>query len=193
VLAVSRSEDSAYLGVRSPFDRAETVWLPVSAVDLDESQSAISSLEVGGCPVPVVTVSAPSAPPSAPPVETTRPAPPSNPQPPQPPAPDTTPPTLGTPSGAQSLGCTPGYGSKPDSTTVSIPASDDRGVAGVTITWNGADSGSGQMTKSGSTWTFGYNPPDITLGNVVFTMVARDAAGNPSVPKTFTVTVECLI
>lgn len=35
VLAVARSDDSAYLAVRSPFDRADTVWLPVSAVDVE--------------------------------------------------------------------------------------------------------------------------------------------------------------
>lgn len=193
VLAVARSDDSAYLGVRSPFDRADTVWLPVSAVDVDEGEPAISSLEVGGCPEPVVTVLQPSTPPSAPPVETTKPKPPSNPHPPQPPAPDTTAPVLGTPSGAQSIGCTAGYGSKPETTTITIPASDNTAVTGVSIGWSGADSGNGSMSKSGGNWTFTYNPPDSTFGNVTFTMVAHDAAGNQSAPKSFVVNVDCLI
>lgn len=48
------------------------------------------------------------------------------------------------------------------------------------------------MTKSGSTWKFTYNPPDDTYGDVTFTMVAHDAAGNHSAPKSFVVDVECL-
>jgi hypothetical protein len=193
VLAVARSDDSAYLAVRSPFDRADTVWLPVSAIDVDEGEPAISSLEVGGCPEPVVTVAQPTTPPTTPPVETARPKPPSNPNPPTPPATDTTKPVLGTPSGTQSIGCTPGYGSKPDTTTITIPATDNKAVTGVSISWTGQDSGSGSMSKAGSNWTFTYNPPDATNGNVTFTMVAHDAAGNQSTLKSFVVDVDCLI
>jgi hypothetical protein len=186
VLAVARSDDSAYLAVRSPFDRADTVWLPVAAVDVDEGEPAVSSLEVGGCPEPVVTVAEPSMPP-------TPTKPPTKPAPPKSPAPDTTKPTLGTPSGTQNIGCTAGYGSKPETTTITIPASDNTAVTGVSISWSGADSGSGSMSKSGSNWTFAYNPPDSTFGNVTFTMVAHDAAGNHSAAKSFVVNVECLI
>jgi hypothetical protein len=187
VLAVARSEDSAYLGVRSPFDRTDTVWLPVSAVDVDEAQPAISSLAVGGCPEPVVAVVQPSTSPTTPQKEPTKP------KPPQPPAPDTTAPVLGTPSGAQSIGCTPGYGSTPEATTITISASDNKGVTGVSISWSGAHAGSGSMSKSGSNWTYTYNPPDHVVGSVTFTMVARDAAGNQSTPKSFVVSVDCLI
>lgn len=190
VLAVARSDDSAYLAVRSPFDRADTVWLPVSAVEVDEGQSPVASLEVDGCPDPVVTLLPPVVEPTEPPA----PKPPApKPQPPAPPAPDTTPPTLGTPSGVQSIGCTLGYGSKPEATTISITASDNKAVAGVSISWSGAHSGSGAMTKSGPNWVFSYNPPNHVLGNVEFWMVAYDAAGNQSGGRSFIVNVDCLI
>lgn len=191
VLAVARSEDSAYLGVRSPFDRSATVWLPVSAVDLDEDEPEISSLEVGGCPEPVVTVVEPSTPPSQPPVETTKPKPPSNPQPPKPPAPDTTAPVLGTPSGLTPINCAP---PAPTVTTISVAATDNKGVSSVSISWSGIDSGSGSMTKNGGVWTFDYDPPNNSGsgGDVTFTMVAHDAAGNHSLPRSFVVTVVCI-
>lgn len=38
VLAVSRSEDSSYLGVRNPTDRSQTVWVQASKIKLDPEQ-----------------------------------------------------------------------------------------------------------------------------------------------------------
>ncbi|GAA3731401.1 hypothetical protein GCM10022239_04990 [Leifsonia bigeumensis] len=189
VLAVARSDDSAYLAVRSPFDRADTVWLPVSDLVLDEGEPDLASLEVDGCPEPVVTVVPAPEQPTEPPTPSASPVP-QPPAPPQPPAADTTPPTLGTPSGVQNIWCST---LAPEATTISISASDNKGVTGVSISWNGADSGNGSMTKSGSTWKFTYNPPNDAFGNVTFTMVAHDAAGNQSTPKSFVVSVQCLI
>lgn len=191
VLAVARSDDSAHLAVRSPFDRSRTVWLPVSVVEIDAGQAPVASLPVDGCLEPTVTLLPPPEPEPEPEPEppADEPAPP---QQPQPPAPDTTPPTLGAPSGVQNIACAGGY-PKPETTTIAVSASDNKAVTGVSISWTGEDSGSAQMSKSGSVWTFTYNPPDTTFGNVTFTMVARDAANNVSPPKHFVVNVDCLI
>lgn len=80
---------------------------------------------------------------------------------------------------------------------MSVTAEDNVGVVGVLISWTGVESGSSQMA-SGPSWTFAFNPADSTpTGNVIFTMVARDAAGNTSAPATATVKVwgagNCLI
>lgn len=201
VLAVARSADSAYLGVRSPADRSDTVWIALGELELDPGQASVSELEVGGCPVPQVSVTPTAEPevtpaPDAPvPPQPPAPNPPDPPNLPQPPAPDTTSPTLGAPSGVTPIGCSP-----PGVTTsaISITATDNKAVTGVAISWSaqfGLDSGAGQMTKSGSTWTFTYDPPDQfgSGGDVTFTMVARDAAGNHSAPKSYIVHVNCLI
>lgn len=181
VLAVARSADSAYLGVRSPFDRADTVWLPVSAVDVDEGEPAISSLEVGGCPEPVVTVLQPSTPPSAPPVETTKPKPPSN---PQPPAPVDHAPVV------QSVTVSDDHIYSGESTTISAVATDDHGVSSMLISWSGADSSGEQaMTKVGGHWEFVY-PENGQFGTVTFSVRAVDTANQKSAPKTVSVLVE---
>jgi hypothetical protein len=181
VLAVARSDDSAYLAVRSPFDRSDTVWLPVSAVDLDEGEPDLSSLEVDGCPEPVVTVVEPSTPPTTPPVE--KPQPPSRPQPPQPPAPVDNPPTLGT----VSISDNTLY--QGDSTTITATASDDHGVSAVQISWSGADSGSGQMTKVGGQWKFDYTRTANDDGTITFTVRAVDTKNQKSAPQSVNATV----
>ncbi|HEU4849735.1 MAG TPA: Ig-like domain-containing protein [Terrimesophilobacter sp.] len=183
VLAVARSDDSAYLAVRSPFDRSDTVWLPVSAVDIDEGEPDLASLEVDGCPVPVVTVVEPSTPPTTPPVETTKPKPPSNPQPPQPPAPVDNPPTLGT----VSISDNTLY--QGDITTITATASDDHGVSAVQISWSGADSGSDQMTKVGGQWKFDYTRTANDDGTITFTVRAVDTKNQKSAPKSVNATV----
>lgn len=79
--------------------------------------------------------------------------------------------------------------------TISVVANDNVGVTGVLISWTGAESGAGQMS-SGASWTFAFNPADATpTGDVTFTLVARDAAGNTSAPAATTVKVwdYCLI
>lgn len=193
VFAVARSDDSAYLGVRSPFDRDETVWVPRSAVAVDPGEPAASTLPVDGCPVPVVTVAPLSPEPATEPeAPEQQPQPPRQPQPqprPQPPTPDTAP-SLGTPSGVQNVGCTAAFG--PETTTIAVPANDDHGVEAVTVSWSGVDSGTAELTRSGASWTFRYDPPDV-IGTVTFTLVAHDTAGHASAPATFTVTVNCLI
>ena len=81
--------------------------------------------------------------------------------------------------------------------TISVVANDNVAVTGVLISWTGVESGSGQMV-SGPSWTYSFNPAQTTpTGDVTFTLIARDAAGNTSAPATTTVKVwsagSCLI
>jgi hypothetical protein len=196
VLAVARSDDSAYLGVRNPADLSGTVWVPVADIVVDPGQAPVDELEVDGCPTTLIEVIEPEPEPEPSPEprpdEKPKPGPKPGPVTPPAPEPDKTAPKLGTPSGAQNIACGQGY-PKPETTTISISATDDKAVTGVSISWSGADSGSGSMTKSGSNWSFTYNPPNTTFGNVTFTLVARDGAGNQSGAKSFVVNVDCLI
>ena len=54
VLAMVQSEDGAFVAVRDPQRLSRTVWLPTAVVVPDADQGALTELEVGGCPVPMV-------------------------------------------------------------------------------------------------------------------------------------------
>lgn len=186
VLAVARSEDGAWVGVRSTSELLRTVWVPVSAVVADAD---LGSLPVGGeCPTFTAMPLAPAPVESETPVEQPDPGAPPRPGPAPGPAPapvpapgDTSAPTLANASASPS----PVYNADP--LTISVSAADDVGVAGVTISLPGG--GSAQMSKSGSVWTYVWNGTSTTtLGSISFTMVARDAAGNTSAPATATAT-----
>lgn len=184
VLAVVRTDDSAYLGVRDPLDLGSTVWLPAGVVVVDEGQPAVSTLPVDGCPVPTLLAeTAAPAPVDPAPAPTTPQAPttPGNPAPPPPPPPsDTTPPGLGQASGSP----TPFfYNAEPF--TITAFASDNVGVSAVLISWSGAVSGSSSMSNvGGSQWQYVFSTTAQSFGPMTFTMVARDSAGNQSAPVT---------
>lgn len=66
---------------------------------------------------------------------------------------------------------------------ISVSAHDDKAVTSVTVSWSGVYSGSTTLLRLGGTWT------GLTgmlsggqVGDVTFTAVARDAAGNVSAP-----------
>jgi len=179
VLAVARNDDSSYLAVRSPFDRADTVWLPVSAVEVDEGQSPVASLPVDGCSAPTITLLSPVEEPTQPPAPK---PPPPKPQPPAPPAPADTPPTLG----AVTISDNTLY--QNDATTIATTASDDHGVSAVKISWSGVHSGSGFMTNVGGQWKFTYTLPVNDDGTVTFTVRAVDSTNQLSAPKTVNAT-----
>lgn len=170
VLAVARDEESAWLQVRDPRNLAALVWLPAGVVTVDVGQD-IAALPVGdGCPEELEFEVVPEETPEPAPEQPQQPSQPGG--PPAPPPGDTTPPVLGKPTYDASNGC---------SVPITVPASDNVGVTGVSITWTGATSGSGQMYfVGGSTWRFDYDGLYQPYGNVNFTMVARDAAGNTS-------------
>jgi len=181
VLAVSRSDDSAYLGVRDPLEVRRTVWLPVSAVLVDEGQPAINTLPVSGCPVPTLLAEtpapAPTPTPTPTPTATQAPAP-QPPQPPQPPS-DTTAPSLGQASGTPN----PFYNAEPITLTAS--ASDNVGVAAVLISWSGpgvVSSSSSMNNVGGNQWQYVFSTSAQVYGSVTFTMVAVDGTGNQSPP-----------
>jgi len=188
VLAVGRSDDSTWLGVRDPLNAVATLWLPAGSVVLDAGQDA-AALPVGGdCPTIETTLAVPVAPAPAP-GPTTPPAPGPNPGPNPGPS-DTTPPaivqwgaTLPEPSGV----CRDLVG---ETATLYALTSDNVAVTSVAISWSGVASGSSTMAGSGNSWTFEYDPPPTTpFGDLVFTMIAFDAAGNDSEPRTAKVSV----
>lgn len=179
-LVVARTDDSEWLGVRDSYDYARTVWLPASVVSVDEGQGDIDAVVVQGCVVPNVVVNTP-APAPAP----TEDAPPVTPGKPTTPVGDTTAPGLKQPSVSaprSNNGVCVGFA---EHATISVVATDNVGIAGVDISWSGAKSGSGQMSGSGSSWSFNYLPANEPgYGIVNFTLVARDASGNVSSPQT---------
>lgn len=178
VLVQQRSQDSQFLGVRNPADFSSIVWLDAAAIAIDRTQSASALLPVGD-PCPVVTVSA--APPAQTPTPTPEPTQPApvSPKPTLPaPTPDTTRPTIGVPTASKNPI------TNLESTTISVTASDNKGVTGVLISWLGQYVGSSTMTKSGSNWIFTFTPPTDAAGNITFTMRSTDAAGNVSDPAT---------
>jgi hypothetical protein len=177
-LVVARTEDSEWLGVRDSYDYSRTVWLPASVVSVDAGQGDVDAVPVQDCVVPEVVINTPIPVP----VETVEP------EKPVPPAVDTTAPSLKKPTVSApraNNGVCPGFG---EQATISVVATDNVGVTGVAISWSGAKTGSGQMSGSGSSWSFVYAPANETgYGLVNFVLVARDAAGNLSAPQSASV------
>jgi hypothetical protein len=191
VVAVARSDDGDWIGVRSA-SSPRTLWVSLAVVSPDDGEPELGALPTGGvCPEVVVVAAAPPVvDPSSEPTDEPEPGPDPDPGPDA----DTTAPTLGSPSVTPStIGCAPGI-VNPDvsTTTISVSASDDRGVASVRISWSGAESGSAQMSQSGSTWSYTYNPSDSTSGVVTFSIQATDTSSNLSAPRGASVTVLCL-
>lgn len=186
VLALQRSDDSGWVAVRNPANRAGLVWLPTSVVVVVDGQPAIETLPVGGCLEPVV--SAAEEPPTPEPAPQPEPEPTPGPgpapaPPPPPPAGDTQAPTM------MQAWATPTSLYSTETATIHVSASDNVGVTAVNATWSGPDSGSAALTRVGSEWQLSYTfPASAPSGTVTFTITARDAAGNPSAPHTVPVT-----
>jgi hypothetical protein len=188
VLALERSDDSAYLQVRNPYDVNQLVWLPAGVVVVDHGEASISSLPVGGCPKLALALDALPAEASteapAPPAPGPAPKPTKGETPP-PPAPDTTKPTIA----AGLFSPNPVYSTKsntgicPTSTTINITATDNVGVtnvSGVTVA-GPAGAQIALVSHSGSNYIFSYHvlyekTPNETGAIITFT--AKDAAGN---------------
>jgi hypothetical protein len=177
VVAVQRSDDDAYLGVRDPWNVTTTLWVASSVVVVDAGQPAISTLPVGACPEVTVQYGDPT--PTAEPSEEPVPQPPA-------PTPDTTNPAVNQIGASDSSiwNCSPD-----NQVTISVVASDNVGVTRVDLAWSGGTpSGSAQMSASGGTWAYTFvSPPYPTYGNVTFSATARDAAGNVSGGKSVVV------
>jgi len=180
VLAIGRSDDSTWLGVRDPLNSFATLWLPAGAVVIDEGEDAAALPTGGTCPTIETTLAVPVAP-----VPIPAPAPSPGPGPG-----DTVAPsivqwgaTLPRPEGV----CRDFVG---ESATLYALTSDDVSVTNVAISWTGVATGASSMNGTGDSWTFPYDPPPATpFGDLVFTMIAIDAAGNQSAPRTAKVVV----
>jgi hypothetical protein len=190
VVAVQRSDDSAYLGVRDPWNVATVLWVASSVVVVDAGQPAISTLPVGACPQATVQYGDPT--PTAEPTEepVPQPGPPG-------PTPDTTPPAINQWWASDPIVYNMGgtCGGDPTNVTISAIASDNVGVTGLRATWSAAGGGTRELGLSAGTWSFTYHPPaGYNNVDVTFTLVARDAAGNLSSARQVVVKVwqECV-
>ncbi len=182
VLIVSRSADSQWVGVRNPSATESTVWLPVPVLTLDDSETLGDTLPVGGvCPETTITLD--SVPEEA---EEEQPSGPTG---------DTGAPTIDALSTSSTpIGCDNNF---PNTlATLTATASDDTGVTAVALSWTGAYTGSGAMQRSGASWVFTFDAGGDGFnyrGDVVFTAVATDAAGNSSAAASATLFVDCVV
>lgn len=180
VLAVARSEDSGYLGVRDPNDFTRTLWFERAVVVVDAGQADVATLPVEACPVATVQVVEPN------PVPTEEPAPVPVPN-------DTTPPVLANANANPETISMQGFPEcGPTASIVSVNVSDPGGVASVTAAWTG---GNAVLNRSGNTWSFSFSEDTIgfTDTNYSITITATDSSRN-SASTVVAVTVEyCLI
>jgi hypothetical protein len=184
VLAIARSEESDYLGVRDPNDFARTLWFARAVVVVDPGQADVASLPVEACPVATVEVVEPAPVP----VPTAEPAPVPGPAPK-----DVTPPALGNANANPKTISMQGFPEcGPTASIVSVNVSDAGGVASVTASWTG---GSATLNRSGNTWSFSFSEDTIGFTDTNYTIgiTATDSSGNTA-STAVSVTVEyCLI
>ncbi|MCC6376402.1 MAG: hypothetical protein IT191_05225 [Microbacteriaceae bacterium] len=172
VLAVQRDSDGEQLGIRNPNNWSQLVWIAAGSLDIDHGQASPSTLPEGkACPTYTVTISTPPVEPSP---EPSKPSTPNKPK-------DTTSPTLGVPTHD------PNSFGNSSQNVITVSASDNVAVTKVKISWTGAYTGSGVMTKSGNNWTYTFVAPGSSSGNITFTLQAEDAAGNESSPAVTTI------
>ena len=178
VLAVERSDDSAFLGVRDPYFFGSIVWVGADQVTLD-GDPVVQDLPVGGLCPEVSTVLA--GPPHAE-VEEQAPAPLQ-------PNSDPLAPII---SGVTSDKAPSHTFYNDELINVLVTATDNVGVTGVTYTVAGpagavAHSGSCSATGPSGQWECPFSVPTEPFGDYTFTLRARDAVGNSSSPVLFTV------
>jgi hypothetical protein len=186
VLAIARSEDSGYLGVRDPNDFARTLWFDRAVVVVDAGQADVDSLPIEACPVATVEVIEPT------PVPTEEPEPEPEPEPAPVPS-DTTAPSLANANANPKTISMQGFPEcGPTASVISVNVTDPGGVQSVKATWTG---GSALLNRSGSTWSFSFSEDTIgfTDTNYTITLTATDSSGNVG-STAVAVTVEyCLI
>ncbi|MDT0202752.1 Ig-like domain-containing protein [Nocardioides sp. AE5] len=219
VLVMARSSDAAYVAVRSPVRPDITVWVATAAVTADAGAGAVHGLPESGCTTgrvlaqgshlrpPAATESADPERPDVDPEDLpsatgSKSAPPAAGQPSTGPA--TEGPTHPSPGGGnespppnraptvdalETIG-TPFCNLRP--LQISAKAGDDHAVASMTVSWTGAESGSGTMTRSMGSWHYTLMPAAGTRGDITVTVTAHDAEGL-SASRSATVHVDCLI
>jgi len=171
VVALARSANGAQVQVRNPSDVSQLVWIPVGELVSDSGQNPVAGLPVGpSCP----TVTVAQAPVVVTPVVPVTPGKPGKPK-------DTTAPSEGKPTAT--------FGNC--HTTIKVTASDNVGVASVSISWTGTNTGSGSMSPVSGHWEYVTN--NFHDGNTTFAVTAHDAAGNASPSNSVTTSLQCLI
>lgn len=204
IVATGRSDDGAWIEIRSPLGLDDRVWLPAATVAPDGQRAALDDLPERGCDQvrPSTTTTSTSTSTTSttvpetttttaePPVATTTTRPPRTTTTATPVPPDVTPPVLGTVQRTQTLihdqgtNC-PGPNNLPITSTVTLSVTDDR--PGVTVAMSYAFDGrngpvSGQLgspSQQGSSFSAVFGPfPDDT---------AKVGANTP-VPITITAT-----
>jgi hypothetical protein len=180
VVALGRSVDGAEVQVRNPDDVAELVWIPAGELVSDSGQSAVAGLPVGpSCPT-VFVAQAPVVEPVTP-VTPTKPGKPTKPGQPA----DTSSPSVNSVAVTTNENC---------HVVVTVAASDNVAVTGVTITLSGANGGSHSMTASGGQWKYDMAyPPAYGSGPTTFKVVAHDGAGNSSPSMSTSASITFLI
>ena len=196
VLALGTHE--GWAAVRDPRVTGQVVWVDADVLTVDPGQVPLESLALSGCPELVALAQQPAPPeepapePEPDPGPTTRPTTGPAPDPAPAPAPPVdNPPTVGqavaSPSTIVAQGCAP------DTASVSVVASDDNGIASVTMSWSGGSAG---MSPSGSTWSGTFGPiagvPESGQDFLV-TVVATDTAGQTASTGVTVQVTYCLI
>jgi hypothetical protein len=215
IVATGRSDDGAWIEIRSPLGLDDRVWLPAATVAPDGERSALDDLPERGCDQvrPSTTTTSTSTSTTSttvpettttttePPVATTTTRPPRTTTTATTLPPDVTPPVLGTVQRTPLLVFDEGINCPANGTTsrstVTVTALDDRPGVTVTMTYafdgfNGPVSGSlTNPTQQGSTFSgvFGPFPAQTAkngaVTNVPITIIATDAAGNQAQTGTF--------
>ena len=178
VLAVERSEDGGFLGVRDPYTFGSIVWVAAGQVTLD-GDPVLQDLPVGGLCPDVTTVLA-GPPPTV--IEEQAPAP----------LPQNTDPLSPIISAVTSNKAPSHTFYNDELINVLVTATDNVGVTGVTYTVAGpagAASHSGYCSDTGpdGQWECPFSVPTEPFGDYTFTLRARDAVGNSSAAALFTV------
>ncbi len=189
VYAIGKTDDGAWIVVRDVRDGYIPVFVDASYIELD----AAADLETMSCDdvgtwTPYVEATTPSPASSPTPTETSAPAPHATAKP----TPDTTPPSLANAAGVpgniweQDGGGITCPGSYARTSTVSVNATDNKGVASASMTYTvpGAGSVTRTMSKSGSTWSATFGPvahstvPEPGPHSVSITITVKDTSGN---------------
>ena len=184
VLALARNDEASWVSVRDPRSLGTTVWVPVGLVVVDAGEGAVADLPLGD-PCPTVSLP-PGDAPAPPPAPAPGPGPGPAPAPDPAPVADTAAPVIsaGTFSPNPVYGTQANQGACPTSTTVTITATDNVGVASVTGATTAGPAGAqiSQFSHSGSTWVFKYQIDyEGAATGAIIGFSAKDAAGNQAI------------
>jgi hypothetical protein len=173
VWVIGRDESGGWLQIRDPRNQSQSRWVVATAVVADDADASVDAVPVASCDVSAVLVvsgattsssSTTSSTTTTTPATTTTVAPTTVPATVAPTVPPTAPPptTANVPPAIGNVSANPSTvagGCNPDSSTISVPVTDQSGIASVRLDWsypresNGTASGTVMMTLSGGQYT----------------------------------------